>query len=147
MATLQKTIQEEIRRALAEHPALVMYPEDLVDVLTAAVMQVVGRPKVRPARAEVDYFPLAKALAEVCVMDFDANRAELFREAKLLRKHPADVRKYYARGAWWYKDTWIGQQGRPPTPVQVRRTWGQWTQPEAKRMPEARARGGWPGAQ
>lgn len=68
-------------------------------------------------------FNIAAALAEVCRMDLNMNRPQLLREAKLLQKEPAEIRRLYGPGGAWYTSDFRGKIGSPPTPAQVRQTW------------------------
>jgi hypothetical protein len=96
---------------------------DVVSVHTAA------RPKTRQRSADQsELFQLARALADVCVIDFDANRSRLFGEArKLSRATPpptaALISKLYGPDGVWYEDDWRGQRGYTPQPAQVRESW------------------------
>lgn len=77
-------------------------------------------------------YQLSRELADVCGMDFQANKGRLLREAKLLTaaaRPPAagDLRAHYqAPGAWWWKHDWRGKKGERPTPQAIRETWGAW---------------------
>lgn len=68
-------------------------------------------------------------LADVCKIDLDLitqrQRGMLNQTIKVLRDRgitPAEIEAY---GAWWYATDWRGKTGQPPTPAQVRETWGQ----------------------
>ena len=74
----------------------------------------------------------ALALAEVCGIDFEANRPRLLREAKLLAKAtprptPDEIRGRYGAGGWWGRGDWRGRKGERPTLALVRETWGAWS--------------------
>lgn len=71
------------------------------------------------------------ALAEICKIDLELitkeMRGKLNQTEKMFRGKgiaPADVASF---GQWWTKHDWRGQKGAPPTPAQVRETWGQYT--------------------
>lgn len=88
--------------------------------------------KVSPAEKTTTIFLLSRELAEVCGMDFQANKGRLLREAKQLTAAacpPAagDLRAHYqAPDAWWWKHDWRGKKGQRPTPAAIRETWGAW---------------------
>jgi hypothetical protein len=88
--------------------------------------------KNRSAPPKADYYPLAAALAEVCVMPFEPNKGRLFKEAGLLAKAqpvptPDLLRLHYSGPAcFWRKEDWRGKKGERPTPPAIRETWGQW---------------------
>jgi len=69
-------------------------------------------------------FDIVQALAEVCGMDFEANKGRLFREGKPLvgKLTPEEVRKYYGPRSTWYTTDWRGKMGEYPTPAAIRET-------------------------
>jgi hypothetical protein len=80
-----------------------------------------------------ELFVLAKALADVCHMNFEANRGRLFSEAKQLHKAQPiptpDLLRLHYNGrpeCFWRRDDWRGKKGQNPTPWAIRQTWGQW---------------------
>jgi hypothetical protein len=96
---------------------------DFVSVHTAT------RPKTRKTSADQsELYQLARALADVCVIDFDANRSRLFGEARRLAKATPTptagmVARLYGQGGAWYEEDWRGQRGYTPQPAQVRESW------------------------
>ena len=86
------------------------------------------------ATGGVNRFPVANAIATVCRMDLNKNRAKIFAEAKRLGDvDPQDILRHYGRGGWWYLHDWRGKQGQRPSLGQVRTTWGQWEDTVAER--------------
>jgi hypothetical protein len=95
------------------------------------------------ANISADYYPLAEALAEVCRMDFDANRGRLFREAELLAKAtptptPEAIRQHYGPRGWWRAHDWRGRKGEQPTPGAIRETWARVIQKSESRDEQIR---------
>ena len=87
----------------------------------------------KPPRPPSPVYELALSLSEVCKMDLGANKGMLVREAKSLLSAsppatPELVRQHYNGNpsAFWKAHDWRGKKGQPPTPAQVRQTWGQW---------------------
>lgn len=89
-------------------------------------------------------YPIAEALAEVCVMDLQANKGRIFETAATLAasQPPATaelLRLHYGSdpGSYWTARDWRGAKGEEPGLAAIRETWGKWTRP----APSARARG------
>lgn len=132
MSTKRRELRMGILRIFEKHGALFTIkhearPEDDVADLMAAMTTKKRKPKVEK---KVDYAPLAYALADVCNIDFKANRPKLFAEAKRLAvatPTPTShlVKLHYSRGGAWYQKDWRGQKGNRPTLGQVRLTWAQ----------------------
>ena len=68
-------------------------------------------------------------LANICKIDMklitQRQRGMLNQTIKVLGERgitPADIEAF---GRWWYASDWRGKTGQPPTPAQVRETWGQ----------------------
>lgn len=75
-----------------------------------------------------DLYHLARALADVCVLDFEANKPRVFAEAKRLSKvtprpTPDLLKEHYGKGGTWYKQDWRGRKDQRPTLGQPRQTW------------------------
>lgn len=88
-------------------------------------------------------FFIAKSIAKVCQMDLDANKARIFREAKLLIKAspaptPELIEQHYNGNpaAFWMSHDWRGKRGSLPTPPAIRETWGQWARVPAPKPSE-----------
>jgi hypothetical protein len=87
-----------------------------------------------------ELYKIATALSEVCKMDLNANKAQLFREAKLLmaaalRPTPELIRDNYNGHGYWTERDWRGKQGARPTPAQIRQTWGGWMNDDQQSIP------------
>lgn len=87
--------------------------------------------KLAPAANDPQFEALAQAMAEVCHMDFNANKRTLINEARLLAvasplPTPELLRQYYNGGGWWVTNDWRGQRGQFPQPTSIRTTWGHW---------------------
>jgi hypothetical protein len=82
--------------------------------------------KVVPQK--LDYFPIANAIAKVSKTSLEANKARIFKEAKLLSKDKTVTSEKicadYGPGGLWYQEDWRGKKGQHPTFEQVRSTWG-----------------------
>jgi hypothetical protein len=80
------------------------------------------KPKIKP-----NVFLLAKAIGEVCQMDFELNKGRLFKEAKHLnsdlRMSPELIQSLYGLRGKWYTDDWRGRKGQPPRPEQISETY------------------------
>ena len=76
--------------------------------------------KIKPP---YNVYVAAAALADVCGMGLDMNKAQLLREAKLLHKEPVRIRELFGPGSPWYRYDFRGKQNSYPTPAQVRQTW------------------------
>ncbi len=88
---------------------------------------------VEESRPTMQVYPIAKAMAEVCKMDLEANKGRLLKEAKILEKAnptptPDLVKDNYGAGGWWYREDWRGRKSESPNPATIRETWGQWPQ-------------------
>ena len=102
-------------------------PEDMIADLAIEMLAKKRKPRKKPTN---DYTPLAYALADVCAIDFEANKPILFAEAKRLSvatPTPTShlVKLHYADGGSWYTQDWRGKRGNRPTLGQVRLTWAQ----------------------
>lgn len=69
------------------------------------------------------------ALAKVCQIDLGlaskTQKQQLGQSAKLLHeKAEATPEQIDNFGTWWFSEDWRGKKGQPPTPVQVRESWG-----------------------
>ena len=99
------------------------------------------KPPKKQRRQNDDLFPVARALAEVCYMDFNANKGQLFHEAKQLAQAtppatPELIKAHYdasnrARPNW-YDDDYRGRQREYPKPSYIRQTWAQMISGETK---------------
>ncbi len=73
-------------------------------------------------------YDLALLLADVCQVDFEHNKGELLREAKILKKPtatapPPTPERVKAALAQWYILDWRGKRGDPPSPTAFRKAW------------------------
>ncbi len=123
METLKHQLKMEIRRVLESRG----YPfiGDVDTELASSLMEIIKsrRPK---KQVGADFFSLAQSLAVVCRMDFIRNQGRLLNEAKQLNVEPSALEAHYGKGKWWYTTDWRGKKGQPPTPLQIRETWGTW---------------------
>jgi hypothetical protein len=89
-----------------------------------------GEPVVK--KKVTNHYPMAEAIAEVCIMDLEMNKGRLLKEAKVLDNNeelsPELVRQLYGKGGKWYTDYFIGKKGNPPRPDQIRLTYKQFAQ-------------------
>jgi hypothetical protein len=71
-------------------------------------------------------YPIAQALAQVSGVSFEANRSQIFREAKYIVRDPRitaeEIIRQFAPGGDWYRCDFRGQKGQRPTVTQVRQT-------------------------
>lgn len=84
-------------------------------------------------KTDSNIFSIAEALAVVCHMDLEANKGQLLREARLLKKATpvptVELLKAHYNGnpnGFWKTKDWRGQKGQLPKPANIRETWGQW---------------------
>lgn len=97
-----------------------------------------------PKKHGAALYEIAVILSEVCEMDFELNKGQLFREAKSLITSSASIpvtpellRANYNGHGYWTEHDWRGQKGQRPTPAQIRQTWGKWlTAPRQKHAGE-----------
>lgn len=74
-------------------------------------------------------YKLAVEIANVCGMDFQANKGRLLREARLLEKAtpsptPELIRESFSGAASFWASDWRGAKGQRPTPATIREVWG-----------------------
>lgn len=126
------TRRRELRlrlQAILDQSAFISADPDLVDKLTDAaieVMTTVQNPR-KPNKG-TDYYHLAKAIADVCVMDFESNKDMLMAEARRLSlatpsPTPQLIDQHYGVGGTWYLKNYYGKLGNSPRPSQIRQTW------------------------
>ena len=129
MQTNRRLIRQTINQIL-ESNSVLCAPE-IADHIADAILALEPKKKSRP-KQDPNLFVVAKILAEVCALDFSANKGQLFHEAKLilLATPPATpelIRRYYGPGNQpspnWYKDDWRGKQHQYPRPSAIRQTW------------------------
>lgn len=132
MTTKRRQARERIQSVLDEYGALPTLAHEipLCDALVDAATDVLipKRKKSRPPQSNRDMYHLARAIAEVCRVDYAANTGRLFAEAKRLsRAEPKPtaelVRRHYGKGQTWYEKDWRGMKGNLPTLGQIRSTW------------------------
>ena len=109
-----------------------MHDEPFCDALADAVIAVLVKPRKnpQPPKQNREMYHLARAIAKVCKIDYEANKGRLFAEAKRLAKAdpkptPELVYLHYGPGKTWYQRDWRGRKGNLPTLGQVRLTWTQ----------------------
>lgn len=129
MQTDRRAIRQTVSNILDKYS--VLCPANVSDDIADAVILLMKNRK--PTKPKNDFTPLAKAIAEVCEIDFGSNRGLLFHEARLLSQAtppatPELVRKHYGDSHGmtsqnWYKDDWRGLQCQYPKPSYIRQTW------------------------
>lgn len=83
------------------------------------------KPKKKPGKKEYtpeqeSMYAKAQALAEVCQMDFEANKGMLLGNAKRLKDLTADeIRDLFGEGGAWYRLDFRGKKGSPPAIKQI----------------------------
>jgi len=104
--------------------------EEMIADLAIEILAKKPVKKQQPQQHNRELFHLARAIGEVCQMGYEINKGRLFAEAKRLAKAenptptPQLVRECYGPGKSWYTDDWRGREnGKPPTPGQIRSTW------------------------
>lgn len=133
MTTKRKQVRIRIQQILDEYGALPTLGHEipLCDALADAAVDVLLAPKrkkAQPQQRNREMCHLARAIGEVCQMDYASNIGRLFAEAKQLAKAdpkptPELVREHYGSGQTWYKKDWRGMKNELPTPVKIRQTW------------------------
>ena len=125
MATKRRELRIAFQQVLDTYGALctIELEQPIEDALADAVLALTPprKPRKQPT---ADLFQIAQALASVCVMDFNANRARLFAEAKRLAGAAPTptaglIVKLYGQDGAWYTNDWRGQRGYTPRPPQV----------------------------
>ena len=133
MTTQRREVRSIFQSILDKYGVLctIQHEAPLCDALADAAIEKL-KPKRKPRTPaqtkSAELYHLARAIADVCLMDYDANNGRLLREAKLLTKAtppptPADVKRHYSAGGTWYVENWHGRNGREPRPSQIRETW------------------------
>lgn len=132
--TQRRRVRRLIQSKLDEYGTLCTLQREipLCDAIADAVITEL-KPKRKPRTpAQVksaELYHVARALAGVCVMNYEANKGRLFSEAKQLAKATprptaALIKQHYGKGGSWYTKDWRGREERePPTTGQVRSTW------------------------
>jgi len=129
MQTNRRLIRQTINQVL-ESNSVLCAPE-IADQMADAILALEPKKKSRP-KQDPNLFVVARALSEVCGLDFSANKGQLFHEAKMLilaspPATPELVHRYYGGGDQpspnWYKDDWRGKQYQYPRPAAIRQTW------------------------
>lgn len=82
-------------------------------------------PKKIKTKSSIVY-ELARAIGEVCHIEFSMNEKRLLKEAHTLAKKPDIspelVRQLYSTGGAWYKYDWRGRKKQPPRPELIKET-------------------------
>jgi len=131
--TQRRQVRRLIQSIFDEYGVMctIQHETPLCDSIADAVIAKL-KPKKRqrtPAQVKsAELYHIAQAIAQVCLMDYEANKGRLFSEAKQLSKanpppSPAEIRRCYGQDGTWYHDDWRGKQGKEPTPGQIRSTW------------------------
>lgn len=81
-------------------------------------------PKPEPEKkaytpAQESMYDKAKTLAEVCRMDFEANKGMLLGHAKKLPITGEEIRDLFGPGGTWYRLDFRGKKGSPPALKQI----------------------------
>jgi len=83
--------------------------------------------KPKPERKPNPVWLMAEAVAEVCQLDLNLKnvKGKVMNFSKQLvsgQYTPEQVREYYKRGGWWYRQDWRGKKGDLPQPHSILNT-------------------------
>lgn len=133
MTSKRRTIRIRIQKILDEYGALATLAHEipLCDAIADAITELtVSKPRKKQPPQNKQLYYLARALSEVCVIDWLSNKPKLFAEAKRLAKAaptptPELIKQHYGKGGTWYNQNHWGKRGSRPGLGQVRTTWAQ----------------------
>jgi hypothetical protein len=131
MTTKRRTLRRTFLSIIERRGVLCTIASDkrFEDELADAAIAIMSPKKTpRKKRSTGHLTPIAYALADVCRIDFKANRGRLFKEAERLysatpQPNAAMIQQHYGSGGTWYERDWRGKKNHRPTLAQVRETW------------------------